>query len=105
RVYGKLCDCYIRIPNAFSPNDDGLNDIFLPVLEPGCPIKGYDLQIYNLWGQLVFQSPLSAGTATGWDGKYKGHAAEAGTYMYRLWIEAGTESRVQERKGSVVLIR
>lgn len=105
RVYWKLCACYIQVPNAFSPNDDGLNDVFLPVIESGCSIKGYDLQIYNRWGQLVFQSPLTAGKATGWDGKYKGQPAATGTYMYRLWLEAGTESPVQERKGSILLVR
>lgn len=105
RVGWKLCDCFIRIPTAFSPNGDGLNDVFLPVVESGCTVNGYQLQIFNRWGQLVFQSPFATGNTAGWDGKLNGQPAESGTYMYRLWLEAGTERHIQEKRGNMVLIR
>jgi len=48
------CSCPTYVPNAFSPNGDGLNDLFRPVIN--CPVENYDLRIYNRWGNEVFAS-------------------------------------------------
>ncbi|MBR9861484.1 gliding motility-associated C-terminal domain-containing protein, partial [bacterium] len=62
------------IPNSFSPNDDGINDVFQP---KGMGMKSYTMQIYNRWGQMVFESdqPNEA-----WDGK----DAMMGYYVYQI---------------------
>lgn len=52
----------IFIPNAFSPNDDGLNDVFKP---KGIGVEDYELKIFNRWGKLVFESN---NIEVGWDG-------------------------------------
>lgn len=67
------------IPNTFTPNEDGLNDVFLPV-QMG--MKGFDMEIFNRWGESIFQSIQSQG----WDGTVKGgkNKGEDGIYIYKI---------------------
>jgi len=96
------CGCLSSVPTAFTPNNDGLNDVFLPVIEAGCPVEEYMLSIYNRWGQRVF-----AGYApqASWDGTYGGKPADAGTYMYELSFVGGTQRHRYTRKGDIHLLR
>jgi gliding motility-associated-like protein len=91
--------CELFVPNAFSPNGDGVNDGFSPV--PHGNIQGYRLQLFNRWGQLVF-SALDVNDH--WDGTYNGMPADAGVYFYYITAKCmeGTELI---RKGDVTLIR
>jgi gliding motility-associated-like protein len=66
------------IPNAFVPNNDGLNDIFKPVVSN---TSSYNIKIFNRWGKLIFET---IDTNEGWDGKYKGAPSEVGLYVYRI---------------------
>jgi gliding motility-associated-like protein len=68
----------IFIPNAFSPNNDGANDIFRVL---GSNIFEFNLKIYNRWGELVFESNK---IDEGWDGKYKGKDVTNGVYVWLL---------------------
>jgi gliding motility-associated-like protein len=88
----------VYIPNAFTPNNDGKNDVFLIF---GTTIKDLKMSIYNQWGQLVFQAQSAT---QGWDGTYKGVSQPNGVYVYLIEIESkdGTKST---RKGTVTLIR
>jgi len=88
----------IYIPNAFSPNGDGLNDV-LQVY--GAIIKEVHFMIFNQWGEKVFETNNQS---VGWDGYYKRKAQPSGVYMYvcKLKLLDGTEV---DRKGSVNLIR
>lgn len=93
------CDYYT--PNAFTPNDDGLNDVY-KILVPGMP-KKYKLLIFNRYGQIVFESVKPN---EGWDGYINGKAAELGVYYYLLETQCGSdvnESIIQ--KGELTLIR
>ncbi len=88
----------ILVPNAFSPNGDGVNDIFRIV---GRNIVSQSLVIYNRWGQEMF---ASTDTTLGWNGLYKDTEAEIGTYAYI--IEVVYESGDTEIKsGNLTLIR
>jgi len=82
------------IPNAFSPNGDGKNDVFKLWAEDALLI---DLQVFNRWGQLVYSGQ------DGWDGTYAGGDCEIGTYYYRC------SYRVYDKQyqitGDVLLIR
>ena len=73
---------FIKFPDAFTPNNDRLNDVFLPVAAKS--VKKYDLKIYNNWGDLVFKS---SNPADGWDGKYRNKIVSPGVYM---WLLSGT---------------
>jgi large repetitive protein len=88
----------VYIPNAFTPNNDGKNDIFLIY---GNTISSAKMSIYTQWGQLIFQSD---NVANGWDGTFKGVNQPNGVYVYMVDItfSNGTTSM---RKGTVTLIR
>jgi gliding motility-associated-like protein len=72
----------IYMPTSFSPNGDGINDIFLP---KGDGIIEYTLSIYNRWGALVF---YSNDINVGWDGMVDGTIADPmGTYVYVVTVK------------------
>lgn len=71
-------DEFIYIPNSFTPNNDGLNDVFYVY---GIGIKNYSLSIYNRWGEKIF---YSNDQSKGWNGLYNNEKCEIGTYVYHL---------------------
>ena len=87
----------VYIPNAFTPDGDGLNDIFIPV---GKGITEYTLQIFDRWGELIFQS---SDFNTGWDGTYKSEPVPMGSYVYKISAK-GNGSRIIEKNGSVTVV-
>ncbi len=86
------------LPNAFTPNGDGINDCF-GIKYIGWE-KQYQLTVYNRWGELVF---FSDNVAVCWNGTYKGKPAAADNYVY--YIKITTPCGPLERKGNVLLIR
>ncbi len=78
----------VDFPNAFTPNADGRNDVFL---------KNYDLVILNRWGQELYRG------VDGWDGRYKGDKVSPGTYYYVVQL-ADITDRKTTIKGNVLLI-
>lgn len=96
---------YVRpqyyIPSVFSPNGDGLNDGFGPV-SWGPPLRIRVFEIYNRWGQRVFQYSGSGNAR--WDGRYQGEPAPVGTYGYILDLET-MEGIRYFHKGDITLIR
>ncbi|RAJ83046.1 gliding motility-associated-like protein [Chitinophaga dinghuensis] len=86
------------VPNAFSPNGDGTNDIF-QVKAFG--VSKFNLKIFSRWGQLVFESNDSR---IGWDGKFKGEPMPMDAYAYIVSIEF-TDGTKGSRQGSVTLLR
>jgi gliding motility-associated-like protein len=69
------------VPNAFSPNGDGVNDAFRVF---GEDILSLDLRIYDRWGTLLFQTN---DPSQGWDGRYKGEALNSGVFLWKAAIE------------------
>lgn len=98
----EICDCITFVPDAFSPNGDGRNDVFRPIVAQGCEITGYRLDVYDRWGKLVFNTRKTLG---GWDGTYAGTKAELGVYMFTVSYEKGTKGKLFSRKGNVTLVR
>lgn len=98
----EMCECDAAVPNAFSPNGDGLNEVFLPVIESGCLIGGFSLAIYNRMGELIFSSNS---VKSGWDGNQKGKPVDIGIYYYELRFDGGTKRKEHNYKGSLTLIR
>jgi len=90
------------IPNAFTPNGDGLNDLFKLALSLACPVSEYKLQIYNRWGQMLF---VSYRLEDGWDGTINGQPADVGSYYYQLSVKTGLRQNVIVEHGDFVLIR
>ncbi|MFI5135726.1 MAG: gliding motility-associated C-terminal domain-containing protein, partial [Chitinophagales bacterium] len=86
------------VPNAFTPNGDGLNDVFIPVQTN---IATFEMSIFNRWGQLIY---YTADQTKGWDGKYQGRQEEIGAYVYQINATFLDGSAV-EKKGNVTLLR
>ncbi len=95
----------ISLPNAFTPNGDGKNDIFyiLGGLE-GTTVE--DFSIFNRWGEKVFHvnNALPGDPGFGWNGNYRGSPEPAGAYVYIITIKLADHT-TQIYKGTVVLIR
>ena len=95
----------LRLPNAFTPNGDGKNDIFYVIGGPsGEVIKQF--AVFDRWGHVVFRvKDVPAGDpAYGWDVRQQGHAAAAGTYVYVLTVQLPGQPQ-QVYHGTVELIR
>ncbi len=70
------------VPNSFTPNGDELNNTFLPVFTSGFDPFNYHLEIFNRWGELIFES---FDAKIGWDGTFKELAlVEEGTYVWKI---------------------
>jgi len=94
--------CNIYIPNVFSPNADGMNDTFGP--SSNCDFTRYDLQIYNRWGALVFQSLEVRNT---WDGSFKGEYFTPDVFAYTLEFSFsnGQDNSTKRISGDVTILK
>jgi gliding motility-associated-like protein len=92
--------CYIAVPNAFTPNNDGLNDYLYPLNA----YKATDLlfRVYNRFGQMIFET---RDWTKRWDGRFKGQKADPGTYVWILiYTNIDTGKKVQQ-KGTTILLK
>lgn len=101
KVTSKKCgEPLIYIPNAFTPNNDGKNDILYVRSEI---IESFTFRIYNRWGELIFETQNQE---IGWDGKFKGEDCPTGTYdFYFEGICIGENHSTYKTKGNITLIR
>jgi gliding motility-associated-like protein len=88
----------LYIPNTFTPNNDRHNSRFTAY---GENIIGFEMQIYNRWGQQIFQT---VDMSEGWDGSYLGSQVESGQYVYRIDY-TGSDGSTGTRVGNVMLMR
>ncbi len=89
------------IPSAFTPNGDGLNDIFRILGLPAENITEFNLQIFNRWGQMVFSSK---DILEGWDGKLNGEVCPEGEYVWVIFYEDNKKTKTSN-KGLITLLR
>jgi gliding motility-associated-like protein len=90
-------DLQLYIPSAFTPNSDGLNDLFGAV---GEGVEDYHLTIYNRWGNKIFES---TDMNNKWDGTFKGERVELGVYTYSLSAK-GIKKQQMYKSGSVTVV-
>jgi gliding motility-associated-like protein len=96
------CPCLVYIPNAFSPNGDGLNEVFRPVISCYETLKDYKLYVYNRWGEIVFKS---SDYAIGWDGtNHIGKYCSSGVYYCVIEFITSKNERIFKNT-SVTLLR
>ena len=93
------CEC-ILVPNSFTPNNDGINDLFSSVSR--CDFSEYDLIIFNRWGEKIFEANRPE---IYWDGKYKEKYATTGVYVYELSYKLTNTFEIIKRHGHISLIR
>jgi gliding motility-associated-like protein len=92
------CTSYLDVPSAFSPNGDGLNDILYAV---GVNVDQLHFEIYNRWGQLVFES---GSLSEGWDGTLRGKPLDAGVFIFTITARSTVDGHDLQKKGNVTLI-
>ncbi len=96
------CECKVYVPNVFTPNNDGFNDVFKP--EFACDMRYFDMMVFDRWGELVFQSdnPLK-----GWDGTFKGVKMTPAVFVYVINYVGleNTNLKPERIKGSVTLLK
>ncbi|MFT5921739.1 MAG: gliding motility-associated-like protein, partial [Flavobacteriales bacterium] len=94
-------DAEVYIPNAFTPNNDGINDVFQPA---AADVRDYRLTIWNRWGNLVFETE---NTEDFWDGSNNGsdHYAQNEVYTYRVEYNGTCNAEKILVTGNVLLMR
>ena len=94
----------VYVPNSFTPNGDGLNDTFSPVLAATDALDSYELHIFNRWGEEVFftKDPMEHWIGDVRDGDFYGGN---GLYSYRLLMRVEGSSEMREVNGMITLIR
>lgn len=89
----------VYLPEVFTPNDDGINDLFQPVFT-FIP-KEYNLKIYNRWGNVTFET---TDYSQAWNGKdHNGNSIPTGVYIYYLRIES-PNNQIIERRGNITIL-
>jgi trimeric autotransporter adhesin len=88
----------VFIPNSFTPNGDGLNDMLRVY---GYKIKELKLMVFNQWGEKLFET---SDQTRGWDGTFRGKTQPSGVYMYVCRMVL-TDGSVLDKKGAINLIR
>jgi gliding motility-associated-like protein len=94
----EILDEQLYFPSAFTPDGDGLNEIFKP---GGLSISEYQLRIFNRWGEMIFCSDTHT---PGWDGTMNGSPAQQDVYVY-LCETTGKSGRKYTYTGNITLIR
>lgn len=95
-------DCFLDIPNSFTPNSDGENDYFFPRQFLSSGVLGFSMTVFNRWGQVVFKTNIANGR--GWDGKFNEKDQPVGVYVYEINVLL-TNGRQENYTGNVTLLR
>lgn len=94
-----ICDLYF--PNAFTPNNDGVNDFFYPLKKGNCLLEEYNISIFNRWGALIASN---SNPEYKWNGKFKNEDCPLGTYFYFVSYKFSNQIK-KIIKGDITLIR
>ena len=99
-IYSKVddCECFLHIPNAFTPNNDNKNDVF--EVRSNCIVKG-TFRIFNRWGNVVY---ISDDLSKGWNGRIGNVKLPSGHYMYQVHYEYLNRPGKFVKKGAITLI-
>ena len=88
----------LYVPNSFSPNNDGINDVFKPI---SYGITKFEFYIFNRWGQIIYEG---TDASVGWDGASKGKLVKDGVYIWKIRYK-DHKNHQQEKVGHLTLFR
>ena len=98
--------CPIRMPNAFTPNDDGVNDFFYLTFKDECLPTSFILQVFDRYGRLVFETK---DYQEKWDGRFDGQELNDGAYFWvmstNILLPESSDETNFTKKGSVLIVR
>ena len=92
-------DPVIYVPNTFTPNGDGRNEVFIPILN-GFEGWNYHLLVFDRWGEVIYETRTRA---DGWDGTSRGTQAQIDVYVWKVIVERDGDA--QDFIGHVTLVR
>gem|GEM_PF-6602586 len=92
----------VYVPNCITPNNDGTNDVFLPIIDAGIDPQSYHLFIFNRWGEIMFES---MNKDIGWDGTYGGNIVKDGVYTWKINFNSPDNEEEYEYVGHVSIIK
>lgn len=98
-ILPKACIEGVFVPGAFTPNNDGRNDVFMPILK--AEVKSYRFVIYDRWGRIAFETTDSK---KGWNGTANGLPYNSGLFIWQCQYQLEGEG-IMSKKGTVLLIR
>ena len=90
-----------RVPTAFSPNNDGKNDLLEIFLDPALPNIS-SIRIFNRWGAIIYEGANAGET---WDGTSKGEPLPSGVYIYMIEAECPVLNNTLVKSGDITIIR
>ena len=102
-IYVDACNSALWLPNVFTPNDDGINEKFKPVILG--IISSFRMVIFNRWGQQLYET---TDIISGWNGDFMGEPCPSGVYYYIIEYSSGlTPTTIQQntKRGAVTLLR
>jgi len=91
----------VYVPNAFTPDDDNINELFTPVVIGADPLN-YKFMVFNRWGELIFDSQI---LGQGWDGNHNGMPAQEDVYVWKLEVVNAMNNEKHAYKGHVTLLK
>lgn len=100
KVFTNYCDCNLWVPNAFTPNADGKNDVF--TIYVICPTEDYLLRIYNRWGEKVFET---TDPNTFWNGSFRDKEQDSAVFVWYIEYYDPFAMQTIFLKGNVTLLR
>ncbi len=95
-------DCYADFPSVFTPNGDGVNDYFFPRQYLTKGLTEFSMDIYNRWGQLIYQANTVDGS--GWDGSFNAKPQPEGVYIYVISAKF-KDGQMLNKQGNITLVR
>ena len=95
-------DGVIYVPNTFTPDGNGNNEIFRPIVSSDFSSDDYKFEIYNRWGELIFETN---DITDGWNGSYRGEKCKTDTYTWKLTLKALKNSFAESIEGHVNLLK
>ena len=91
----------VYVPNSFTPDGDGFNDLFAPVVMDA-DAQGYQFMVFDRWGEVVFASTRSG---EGWDGRVDGAEPKTDVYVWRIVVGSANDATRVEHFGHVTVLR
>jgi gliding motility-associated-like protein len=101
KIITVIDDLILYIPNSFSPDNDAVNDIFIPILS-GAKEGSYIFRIFNRWGEILFETES---IDEGWDGTFNGSPVKTDTYIWKIQVADEIKNKKKEYTGHVNLLK
>jgi len=91
----------VYVPNAFTPDLDNVNELFVPVVIGADPLE-YEFLVFDRWGELIYNSQI---LGQGWDGSYKNMMVKTDVYVWQLKVTNAMNNEKHEYKGHVTVLK